>query len=76
MYPLSGDSQNDRKTANMATDKFAKFVILYYYSCFENYVSQKQIITEASFQKCSYKKLFWKYEVNLQETTYAEVWFQ
>ena len=30
-------------------------------------------ITEAAPQRCSYKKVFWKYAENLQENTY-EVW--
>ena len=29
--------------------------------------------TEASLQGCFYKKVFWKYAANLQESTYAEV---
>ena len=32
--------------------------------------------TEAATQRCSYDKLFWKYPVNLQENTHAEVRFQ
>ena len=32
--------------------------------------------TEAVVQGCSYKKLFWKYAVYLQENTHAEVRFQ
>ena len=31
---------------------------------------------EAALQRCSYKKLFWKYVANLQENTHAEVQFQ
>ena len=31
---------------------------------------------EAALQRCSYKKMFWKYAANLQENTHAEVWFQ
>ena len=31
---------------------------------------------EAATQKCSLEKKFWKYAANLQENTYAEVWFQ
>ena len=30
----------------------------------------------AALQRRSYKKVFWKYAANLQENTYAEVWFQ
>ena len=29
-----------------------------------------------TFQKCSYKKVLWKYAANLQEITHAEVRFQ
>ena len=32
--------------------------------------------TEAALQRCSYKEVFWKYAVNLQENTHAEVRFQ
>ena len=32
--------------------------------------------TEAAVQGCSYKKLFWKYALYLQENTHAEVRFQ
>ena len=28
---------------------------------------------EAALERCSYKKVFWKYAANLQENTYAEV---
>ena len=31
---------------------------------------------EAAIQRCSYKKVFWKYAANLQENTHDEVWFQ
>ena len=31
--------------------------------------------TEAAIQRCSLKKIFWKYVANLQENTHAEVWF-
>ena len=33
-------------------------------------------VPEAATQKCSWEKKFWKYAANLQENTYAEVWFQ
>ena len=33
------------------------------------------IKTEAAIQRCSLKKMFWKYVANLQENTHAEVWF-
>ena len=29
--------------------------------------------SEAALDRCSYKKLFWKYAENLQENTHAEV---
>ena len=32
--------------------------------------------TESALQRCSYKEVFWKYAVNLQENTHAEVRFQ
>ena len=35
----------------------------------------KFLFTEAALQKCSYKKVFWKYSANLLEKTHAEVWF-
>ena len=31
--------------------------------------------TEASLQRCFYKKVFWKYAENLQENTHADVDF-
>ena len=31
---------------------------------------------ESALQRCSYKEVFWKYAVNLQENTHAEVRFQ
>ena len=31
---------------------------------------------EAPLQRCSYKKVLWKYATNLQENTHAEVWLQ
>ena len=31
--------------------------------------------TEAALDMCSYKKMFWKYVVNLQKNTRAEVLF-
>ena len=33
-------------------------------------------VPEAATQRCSEKKVFWKYAANLQENTHAEVWFQ
>ena len=33
-------------------------------------------VSEAAIQMCSWEKMFWKYAVNLQENTHAEVWFQ
>ena len=33
-------------------------------------------LTEAATQRCSYKKVFWKYAANLEEKTHANVWFQ
>ena len=32
--------------------------------------------TEAAIQWCSLEKVFWKYAVNLQESTHAKVWFK
>ena len=32
--------------------------------------------TEAALQRCSYKKVFWKYLANLLENTHVEVWYQ
>ena len=32
--------------------------------------------SETAIQRCSCKKMFWKYAANLQEITHAEVWFQ
>ena len=32
--------------------------------------------SEAALQRCSYKKVFRKYAVNVQENTHANVWFQ
>ena len=31
--------------------------------------------SEAATQRCSMKKVFWKYAANLQENNHAEVWF-
>ena len=31
--------------------------------------------TEAALQRCSYKKMFWKYAADLHESTHAKVWF-
>ena len=39
--------------------------------------SRKSIyFTEATIQRCSYKKVFWKYAANLQKNTHAEVWLR
>ena len=35
------------------------------------FVSVKMFSSEAAFQRCSYKKMFWKYAANLQENTHA-----
>ena len=35
----------------------------------------KYPISEAATQRCSYKKVFWKYAANLQENTNVIVWF-
>ena len=32
-------------------------------------------LTEAALHRCSHKKVFWKYTLNLQENTHAEVHF-
>ena len=32
--------------------------------------------SKAAIQECSYEKVFWKNAENLQENTYAKVWFQ
>ena len=37
---------------------------------------EKVISSEAATQRCSMKKVFWKYAANLQENNHAEVWFQ
>ena len=47
----------------------------------EVYSEPSQISTiehfiEAATQRCSKKKVFWKYAANLQESTHADVWFQ
>ena len=34
------------------------------------------IYSEVATHRCSYKKVFWKYAVNLKENTHAEVRFQ
>ena len=36
----------------------------------------ENLTAEAAIQRCSYKKVFWKYAANLQENTHAKVWFQ
>ena len=33
------------------------------------------LYSEAVAQRCYVKKMFWKYAVNLQENTHAEIWF-
>ena len=33
------------------------------------------IESEAALQRCFYKKVFWKYAADLQESTDTEVWF-
>ena len=38
--------------------------------------SWKMEVPEATIQRCSYEKVFWKYAVSLQENTHAEVRFQ
>ena len=38
--------------------------------------NQKWLPTEVALQRWSYKKMFWKYAANLQETTHAEVWYK
>ena len=32
--------------------------------------------TEAALQRCSCKKVFWKYAASIQENTHPEMWFQ
>ena len=32
----------------------------------------RKFSSEAAIQRCSYKKLFWKYAANLEESTHAE----
>ena len=32
--------------------------------------------SEAALQRCSYKKVFWKYAANIQENIHGKVWFQ
>ena len=43
------------------------------------YISESGIdwitLAETTVQRCSHKKMFWKYAANLQENTHAEVWF-
>ena len=43
-------------------------IIIFIYSSIELTIE----CAEAVLQRCSYKKLFWKYAVNLQENTHAE----
>ena len=33
-------------------------------------------IPEAAIQRCSFKKVFWKYAANLQENTHVKMWFE
>ena len=33
-------------------------------------------MTDATFKRCFWKKVFGKYAARLQEKTHAEVWFQ
>ena len=40
------------------------------------YAFAKILATEAATQRCFQEKMFWKYAANLQENSYAEVWFQ
>ena len=55
-------------------------ITLFMYSCqswhYYVFLSPNFNITEAAIQRCSYKKVFWKYTANLLESTHAEVWFQ
>ena len=39
-----------------------------------NWLSSTVWCTEAATQRCSMKKMFWKYAANLQENNQAEVW--
>ena len=34
---------------------------------------QQFLISETAIRRCSWKKMFWKYAVNLQENAHAEV---
>ena len=43
---------------------------------FRNTETKGNIATKAALRNCSYKKMFWKYVVNLQENIHAEVQFQ
>ena len=36
--------------------------------------NEKILCAEASLQRCSHKKMFWKYATNLQANPHAEVW--
>ena len=38
--------------------------------------SKLKILALRCSYRCSYKKVFWKYESNLQENAHAEVWLQ
>ena len=33
-----------------------------------------RLLKEASLQRCSQEKVYWKYTANLQENTHGEVW--
>ena len=40
---------------------------------FCNTETKGHIATEAALRNCSYKKVFWKYVVKMQENTHAEL---
>ena len=50
--------------------------------CFQNktiietVISDFHWLVEAALQRCSYKYVFWKYTVHLQENSHTEAWFQ
>ena len=50
------------------------YSILQQYLCSNRQSSQQEHSPEAAHQKCSYKKMFRKYAVNLQENTHACNW--
>ena len=41
-----------------------------------NDVNPSSLTPEAALQRCSYKKVLWKYAAYLKKNTHAEVWFQ